>query len=239
MRDARVASSAALAALVAASLASSIPIAARAQAGTPTIESPAAWSIAPFVGYARNSPAGTSWGITPDRDHLFVGVHLTTPVLRVGPVTLSYAPNLVPLVVLSNNPRYRVAPNPEPRAPSVIEAGRGPALGAGLSPLGLQLDVRAARPITLYGTGAVGGLWFSENVPVRTGRRFNFTLEWGGGVDVRIDARRAVQLGYKFHHLSNLYTAPANPGVDANMFYAGLRWSVGGTRDDASRSPGA
>ena len=63
------------------------------------------WTIAPFLGYAQHSPVGTAWGTTPDRDHFFLGVHLTAPVLRLGPATLSYAPNVVPLVVLTNNPR--------------------------------------------------------------------------------------------------------------------------------------
>jgi hypothetical protein len=35
-----------------------------------------------------------------------------------------------------------------------------------------------------------------------------------------------VQLGYKYHHLSNAYTAALNPGLDANVFYAGYEWSV-------------
>jgi hypothetical protein len=206
--------------------------------GEPLLEAPATWSIAPYVGIARNSPAGTSWGVTPDRDHLFLGVHLATPVLRVGPVVLSYAPNLVPLVVVSGNPRTRTIAMPEGRPPETVVTGRGTVVGAGFSPLGLQLALRPGSRIDAYAAGAVGGLWFADRVPSPNSRRFNLTLEWGGGVGVRLDERRAIQVGYKFHHLSNLYTAPANPGLDGNVFYAGFSWSLRRSRDDAASRDG-
>ena len=191
----------------------------------PGVTAPAAWRVSPYIGVARNSPAGTSWGVTPDRDHLFVGVHLATPVLRVGPATLSYAPNLVPLVVVSDNPRTRSVSGTQGRPPGTVVTGRGAVVGAGFSPLGLQLGLRPAGRVGVFAAGAVGGLWFTRPVPAPNTRRFNYSFEWGGGVDVRLDERRAVQLGYKFHRLSNLYTAPTNPGLDANVFYAGFSWS--------------
>jgi hypothetical protein len=184
------------------------------------------WTIAPFLGYAQHSPVGRSWGVTPDRDHLFLGVHLTAPVLRLGPATLAYAPNLVPVVVLTNNPRYQTVTRPGGGGTAWVPSDRGPVVGAGLSPAGLQVSLRAARRLEFYGAGAVGALWFADAVPVREARRFNYTFEWGGGVTYHLGARRAVQVGYKFHHLSNLYTAPANPGVDANLVYAGLQWTT-------------
>jgi hypothetical protein len=184
------------------------------------------WTVAPFVGVAWDSPTDAGWGTTPDRDHLFVGLHLATPVLRLGRVSLSYAPNVVPLVVVTNNPRYEVQASPGGSPPQVLEIGRGRALGAGLSPLGLQLAVRPAPAIEVFAAGAVGGLWFNERVPTYRARHFNYTFEWGGGLHVRIAERRALQLGYKFHHLSNLYTAEANPGVDGHVFYAGLQWTL-------------
>ena len=199
----------------------------------PLIAAPGAWSVSPFVGIARNSPVGTSWGVTPDRNHLFVGVHLATPVLWVGPATLSYAPNLVPLVVVSDNPRSRTVPGVDGSPSATVVTGRGAVVGAGFSPLGLQLALRPARKVGVFAAGAIGGLWFTRPVPAPDTRRFNYSFEWGGGVDVRLDERRAVQLGYKFHHLSNLYTAPANPGLDANVFYAGFSWSLRRTRDAA------
>ena len=201
---------------------------ATAQAQTPdsAVARRGTWTITPFVGAARHSPVGSRWGVTPDRSHLFLGVHFAAPVLRLGPATLSYAPNVVPLLVLTNNPRYGTVPGGADGEPQVVEVGRGAVLGTGFSPLGLQLGIRVHRRIEVYGASALGGLWFAREVPVADARQFNYSLEWGGGVHVRTAARQAVQLGYKFHHLSNLYTARVNSGVDANLFYVGLQWQA-------------
>lgn len=181
-----------------------------------------AWAMAPFVGAARHSPAGDHWGTTPDRNHLFMGVHFATPVLRVGPLALQYAPNVVPLVVVSNNPRYTTVVTSG--IPRKVESGRKPVFGAGLVPFGLQLEARAGRTASLYSMAALGGVWFSDYMPQDGARRFNFSIEFGGGLYLRANHAHAIQLGYKFHHLSNMYTARQNPGVDAHVVYAGLRW---------------
>lgn len=179
------------------------------------------WMISPYVGIARNSPVGSKWGITPDRDHLFIGLHFATAVLRVGGLRLAYAPNLVPLVVLTNSTRDSAGDET-----SGVGTDRGPVAGFGGSPVGLQVSMPVSRYVELYGAGAAGVLWFTEPIPVRDARRFNVTLEWGGGLTIHARPQRSVQVGYKFHHLSNMYTALANPGVDANVFYASFRYAV-------------
>lgn len=184
------------------------------------------WEVAPFVGYAQNSPVGTSWGVTPDRDHLFLGVHLATPVLRLGRVVLSYAPNVTPFVRLTNNPRYRDMSGPDGGPPIRVLDGRGPVYGAGLAPLGLQLRVPLHDRLAVQAGGAAGGLWFTRAVPHGNARAFNYTLEWGGALALRLRERSGLQVGYKFHHLSNYYSASSNPGVDGHVFYAGYSFRM-------------
>lgn len=174
------------------------------------------WSIAPWIGMARNSTADTFLGITPDRDHFMVGIHLATSVLRLGPLRLAYAPNITPLIVVTNNPV----------ADWWISDERKAAVGAGFSPVGLQLDLDLTRRVTLFGLGSLGVLWFNRSVPVAGARAFNYAFEWGGGIRLDVARRSGVQIGYKFHHLSNAYTAPFNPGLDGNVYYAGLVWRV-------------
>lgn len=179
------------------------------------------WTIAPFIGIARHSPVGSKWGTTPDRDHVFVGLHFATAVLRVGSVRVAYAPNLVPLAVVMNNSRSSAG-----EASDVTETRRGSVAGFGVSPVGLQASVPLSAHLELYGGGAAGVIWFTDAIPVREARRFNGTLEWGGGLSIHARPQRSVQVGYKFHHISNLYTAKANPGVDANVFYVSFRYAV-------------
>lgn len=180
------------------------------------------WAFAPFIGGGRHSPAGYNWGITPDRNHFFIGLHMSTPVLRAGRVTMMYAPNVVPLVIISNNPRYTTVTTAG--IPRRVETSRGPVLGASLVPFGLQMEARLTRNAAAYSMAGVGGAYFSDVMPQDGARRFNFSIEFGGGMYLRTQRRHALQLGYKFIHYSNMYTARENPGVDGHVFYLGLRF---------------
>ncbi|HEX8848104.1 MAG TPA: acyloxyacyl hydrolase, partial [Gemmatimonadaceae bacterium] len=73
-----------------------------------------------------------------------------------------------------------------------------------------------------YLSGAAGFLWFTRNTPEPEARRLNATFELGAGLRVARGEHRALMLGWKFHHLSNAWTAPYNPGLDGNVFYVGL-----------------
>ena len=44
-----------------------------------------------------------------------------------------------------------------------------------------------------------------------------------------------VALGWKFHHISNAWTAPYNPGLDGNVVYLGVQRRRG--RRSAARAP--
>lgn len=182
----------------------------------------APWSVTPYFGAARHSAGGQHWGVTPDRDHYFVGLHLATPVLRAGPFTLMYAPNILPLVVVTNNPHYKIIATAA--GPRRVESGRGPAFGTGLVPFGLQVEARVTGNVDLYSTSGIGGVWFDQAMPEDGARRFNFSIEVGGGAVLRTQRRHGIALGYKFHHFSNMYTARRNPGVDGHVIYGGVRW---------------
>jgi hypothetical protein len=67
--------------------------------------------------------------------------------------------------------------------------------------------IASSEPIPINVTGATG---------------LNFLIDVGGGVRIRTGQRSAINLGYKFLHISNGFTTPVNPGVDNNVFYAGF-----------------
>lgn len=188
----------------------------------------AEWRVGPFVGAARNSPATSFLGATPGRDHLFVGVQALTPILRVGVVRVAYAAQLLPVVIV----RGRTPPlaHPGGAGARAYPAGRVPggnlAFAVGISPFGLDVAVPVARTVGVYAATAAGGLIFTRPFPVPEARRINFTLEFGGGLIIRAGPERWLQLGYKYHHLSNAYTARENPGLDAHVLYAGYQWAA-------------
>jgi hypothetical protein len=186
----------------------------------------AGWELAPYVAVARHSPVGTNWGVTPDRDHLFLGVHAAFAVLKRPRWTLAYAPDVVPLLLVTNNPTYRTVALPAGKR-MVVEDGRGPVAGFAVAPIGVEARVAASARWRLYAGGALGAVWFTRDVPILDARAFNYTFEFGGGVHWQYRRGQALRVGYKFHHLSNMYTARQNPGVDGHLFLIGVARAIG------------
>jgi opacity protein-like surface antigen len=184
------------------------------------------WEIEPYVGIAWNSPAGTHLGTTPNRDHLFVGVHITATLLRWRRFAIAYAPELVPLLVVSNNPIYHTVSAQGLLSYRVVD-GRKAVAGMGLSPVGFETRVHLGSHLRLYSASAAGIVMFTRSTPVPDARSFNFTFEVGGGGEYRIRRGLWLRVGYKFHHLSNGNSAQENPGVDANVWMIGLARAVG------------
>jgi hypothetical protein len=184
------------------------------------------WEFGPYAGMSRHSPAGRILGVTPDRDHLFVGFGLTANLIRRKRWAFGFAPEVVPLLLVSKNPRYRAVPTVN-GGRFIIEDGRGPVAGFAMSPIGLQAQVRVASRLRTYVSSAAGVVWFTRPVPVAESRAFNYTFEFGAGVLWQYRPRDSLRVGYKFHHLSNAYSAPKNPGLDAAVFLVGYERVVG------------
>ena len=197
--------------------------------GAPTVRPLRHWTITPYVGISRHSPVGHHWGLTPDRHHVLVGVHAVFPIVRGRRWTFAYAPEAIPLIVVSNNPSYRSVRNVSTGELETVEDGRSNVTGIGIAPIALELQFDASHPVGFYAEGTMGGLWFTRNIPVVDARSFNFTFDFGGGVRLRVNDRTWLRVGYKFHHLSNANTAPTNPGVDGKVFLLGLERSFGGS----------
>jgi hypothetical protein len=94
--------------------------------------------------------------------------------------------------------------------------------GAGLAPVGFQLNFRRRGRVQPFAQASGGFLYFGERVPDTRGAQFNFTGDFGGGVQWKTGARRAWTIGYRYHHVSNGYRADVNPGFDSNLFYVGF-----------------
>ncbi|MFL6210853.1 MAG: acyloxyacyl hydrolase [Pyrinomonadaceae bacterium] len=143
-------------------------------------------------------------------------------------LAFKYTVDGVPLALLRYD-RVRFVPTATPNVFRLAQE-RTTVYGAGLAPIGLQLNFRRRRRVQPFAGGSVGFLYFREPVPDersivepnRRGAHFNYTAEFGGGVQLLTKARRAYTFGYKYHHLSNWFHAPINPGFDSNLFYAGF-----------------
>lgn len=183
------------------------------------------WRFGGYLGGARHSPVGR-WGLIPDRDHVIVGLHGSATVFELGRLGLAYAPELVPLLLITPNPKYATAVRVVNGTPQrvVVERGSGPVWGAGLAPLGIEVDMELDRRWSAYGAAAVGAVWFTRDVPVANSRDMNYTFQFGGGLLWEYHPGRWIRCGYQYHHLSNLDSAPENPGLDGNVIYVGWQW---------------
>ena len=164
------------------------------------------------------------FGTITDRRLVLTGLRYERAVEN-GSVTTTYTFDLHPLAVVTNTPRYGME---RLRAPNgvvfsqLVETGRSPVVGAGISPLGLQIYSAPRGNTRLFGGGSAGGIWFNRDMPMVGARRFNFALQLGGGLEVTSRNGGALVLGYKFHHLSNAGTARVNPGMDDHVLYVGV-----------------
>jgi hypothetical protein len=109
-----------------------------------------------------------------------------------------------------------------PSAGSAILRERRNITGAGLSPVGFQVNFRRRQHVQPFVQASGGFLYFGDPVPDSDGARLNFTTDFGGGVEWKKGSRRAWTFGYRYHHVSNDYRVGVNPGFDSNLFYAGF-----------------
>jgi hypothetical protein len=98
---------------------------------------------------------------------------------------------------------------------------RETAYGAGITPIGLQLDFANGSKIHPFVHVNGGLLYFNKEVPIEDSGHFAFVGEAGGGVRIFTSKRRAVSIGVRFHHISNGDTSGSNRGLNQFVIYAG------------------
>jgi opacity protein-like surface antigen len=94
----------------------------------------------------------------------------------------------------------------------------------GVTPLGMQINFLNGHRVQPFVDAHGGMLYFTRQEPVPNSSQFNFTFNFGAGVQLFTTRRSSMLLGYKYHHISNNETAPQNPGVDSSEAYAGYVW---------------
>lgn len=105
---------------------------------------------------------------------------------------------------------------------SVTTFRRETAYGAGLTPLGLQLDFANSSHVKPFLHVNGGFLIFNKSVPLPDAGKFAYIGEAGTGLRLFTSERRAVTLGLRFHHISNGNRAGANRGLNEFAIYAGF-----------------
>jgi hypothetical protein len=99
-----------------------------------------------------------------------------------------------------------------------ITCGRQWTFGEGFSPAGFKWNFRPRHHIQPVISVLTGYMFATKPIPVSDAGSWNFTFEFGGGIEWYRSATHSLRLEYRIHHISNDYTAAANPGIDNGLF---------------------
>jgi hypothetical protein len=177
-----------------------------------------------WAGYSPDSMIGI--GQVLDRKFFELNGQYTVTVLARRRLALKYVAEVVPVALLNEPTEYYLNPKHQ-----VIDTRAGATTYAGgITPLGLQLNLWNGHRVQPFFDAHGGALYFTRQEPVPGSSQYNFTFNFGTGVQLFAGKRSSVLLGYKYHHISNADTAGQNPGVDSNEFYAGWLWRWRGGR---------
>ncbi len=151
-----------------------------------------------------------------DRKFLIAAFRYGRTLAANESMALQYPLDAIPLAVATGNIAKVTTVDP------VTTFRRETAYGAGLTPLGLQLDFANGSRVHPFIHVNGGGLIFNQSVPLPDAGRFAFLGEAGGGLRVFISDRRAVTRGVRFHHISNGDRSGSNRGLNQFVIYGGF-----------------
>jgi len=95
----------------------------------------------------------------------------------------------------------------------------------GFAPVGIRLHLMPKRRLQLTFSTLAGYMFASQEVPVPNAGAFNFTFDFGGGLEWYRTRTQSVRLEYDVQHYSDKQTSTANPGVDSG--FVKLTYSFG------------
>jgi hypothetical protein len=132
---------------------------------------------------------------------------VSTSVLPIGPpvtcapVTSSYRETLPNGIVIAGTE-------------TVSCHGRQWTIGEAMSPVGFQWNFRPSHPWQPFLIGHGGYMYSTRPIPITGAGSFNFTFDFGAGVELFRAGHQSVRAEYRYHHISNHDTATYNPGID-------------------------
>jgi len=91
--------------------------------------------------------------------------------------------------------------------------------------IGCDFMLKYSHPLTqkfhIYAEAGPGLLYTTQHT-TEQGTQFNFCEQFGGGIAFFFSENKAINLGYRYRHFSNLSIEEPNGGVDMEFFLCGL-----------------
>ena len=157
---------------------------------------------------------GSLEGVTSDRRFFMFGFSYSRVLWNSHACSIRWVSEIMPLELLrepfdpaTNAQTLRMLPFTKEKF----------TYGMGTNPVGADLVFRPSHRWRPY-VGAHGGFsYFTRNVLASHAAQFNFMLDGRAGLRFSLPGAQSLSGAYVFQHMSNAYTAIANPGVDSHM----------------------
>ncbi len=107
--------------------------------------------------------------------------------------------------------------------PALVMSQSTTVYAGGVTPVLMRYNFTAHRRFVPYLEAGAGILGSSDPLPEATSR-FNFTPQGGIGFQIMQPGARAIQMGVRYHHISNAGLARRNPGINSLYFFTGISW---------------
>src|SRR3954447_5710346 len=145
-----------------------------------------------WAGFSPQS--GATVGGSPDRTFFISAIRYSRVLKNWRDIGFRYTIDLAPAAV-AFQPKNGF---------KVLSGGQREAIyGAGISPVGMQLNFRRQKALQPFGEINGGVLYFDRNVPVPGSSNFNFTFDFGAGAQHFSLPPRPPTAADIFHHPSN------------------------------------
>ena len=95
--------------------------------------------------------------------------------------------------------------------------GRRTVIEQGFAPAGIRINLMPRRRLQLTFSSIAGYMFSTQEVPIPQSGSFNYTFDFGGGLEYYLSHSRSMRLEYQVQHYSNKKTADVNPGVDSGF----------------------
>jgi hypothetical protein len=95
--------------------------------------------------------------------------------------------------------------------------GRQWTIGEAISPVGFRWNFLPRRKLQPFLDGHGGYMYSTQDIPIPQAGSFNFTFDFGAGIELYRSNTRSIRAEYRIHHISNHNTAMYNPGIDSGL----------------------
>jgi opacity protein-like surface antigen len=164
------------------------------------------------------------------KEYNTAGRKLGTLNFRIGRVigtkkaiTYEYLFGFTPFVISLKNEVKNSAYVSETATPDIPPTKRETSYGVAVQPANFRFIFFPKSRVKPFAQVGAGILITNKAMPLPVSRNFNFTGDFGGGLQIFTSHNRAMTLGYRYYHISNGNLTPKkyNVGYNANVFYIG------------------